>query len=100
MISARPLTFEVSTYQALRGRLLTEWPDIDEETLADSLEGITDLHEMIAVVIRSALVDEALQAGLRFRPDDMNERLARPELSAVKERHPTLQAMTAVGHDT
>ena len=38
MISARPLAVEVSTYQALRGRLLKEWPEIDEETLADWLE--------------------------------------------------------------
>ena len=75
MISARPLALEVSTYQALRERLLSEYPQIDEETLADSLEGITDLHGMIAAVIRSALVDEALHAGLRCRLDDMKERL-------------------------
>ena len=34
---------------------------------------------MIAAVIRSALVDEALQAGLRYRLDDMRERLSRLE---------------------
>ena len=85
MISARPLAVEVSTYQALRGRLLNEWPELDEETLANSLEGITDLHEMIAAVIRSALVDEALHAGLRFRLDDMRERLSRLELRASQE---------------
>ena len=65
------VTFEVSKYELLRQRLLSEYPTIDEETLADTLEGITDLHEMIAAVIRSALVDEALHAGLRFRLDDM-----------------------------
>ena len=97
MISARPLALEVSTYQALRGRLLTEWPEIDEETLANSLEGITDLHEMIAVVIRSALVDEALHAGLRFRVDDMKERLSRLELRVTKKRQLALEAMTEVG---
>jgi hypothetical protein len=60
------LSFESSRYQSLKQRLLADFPTADEETLLDTLEGITDLHEMIAAVIRSALVDEALHAGLRF----------------------------------
>ena len=42
-------------FGALRDRLLVEVPDIDEETLADTLEGITDLREMLAELVRSAL---------------------------------------------
>src|SRR5262245_5765865 len=97
MVSSRPLALEVSTYQALRERLLSEYPQIDEETLADSLEGITDLHEMIAAVIRSALVDEVLHAGLCLRLADMRERLSRLELRANKKRHLALEAMSEVG---
>ena len=41
---------------------------------------------MIAAVIRSALVDEALHSGLRSRLDDMRERLSRLELRASKKR--------------
>ena len=68
---------EVPKFLLLRQRLLADFPNLDEETLTDTLEGITDLNEMIAAVIRSALVDEVLHAGLRFRLDDMKERLSR-----------------------
>ena len=88
---------ELIRYQATKERLLANWPEIDCETLDDTLEGITDLHEMIAAVIRSALVDEALHAGLRFRVDDMRERLSRLELRASKKRQLALEAMTEVG---
>src|SRR3974377_2196798 len=88
---------EVPKYQLLKQRLLTNYPNLDEETLADTLEGITDLHEMIAAVIRSALVDEALHAGLHFRLDDMKERLSRLELRDTKKRQLALEAMSEVG---
>jgi hypothetical protein len=91
------LNVHARLYGRLKDRLLQEFPALDEETLADTLEGITDLHEMIAAVIRSALVDEALHAGLRFRVDDMRERLSRLELRASKKRQLALEAMTEVG---
>jgi hypothetical protein len=61
------------------------------------LEGITDLYEMIAAVVRSALVDEALHSGLRSRLDDMKERLSRLELRASKKRELALHAMNEAG---
>ena len=88
---------ELISYRGTKGRLLAAWPEIDCETLRDTLEGITDLHEIIAAVIRSALVDEALQAGLRFRIDDMKQRLSRLEERATKKRQLALDAMTEVG---
>ena len=88
---------ELLRYRALRKRLLEEFPVLDNETIRDTLEGITDLHEMIAAVIRSALVDEALHAGLRTRVNDMRERLSRLELRASKKRELALEAMTEVG---
>ena len=96
-MSCGGVRIEVSKYQLLKQRLLSEYPTIDEASLADTLEGITDLHEMIAAVIRSALVDEALHSGLRSRLDDMRERLSRLELRASKKRELALEAMTEVG---
>ena len=92
-----PLPVESFRYQQLKQRLLTDFPTVDEETLTDTLEGITDLHEMIAAVIRSALVDEALQAGLRTRLEDMKERLTRLEERGAKKRQLALDAMNEVG---
>ena len=57
---------------------------------------ITDLHEMIAAVIRSALVDEALQVGLRTRLEEMRQRLARLEERGAKKRQLALEAMCEV----
>ena len=52
---------------------------------------------MLAAVIRSALVDEALQSGLRGRLDEMKGRLARLEERSRKKRELALEAMTEVG---
>jgi len=84
---------EASRYNLLKERLLVLYPDFDQETLLDTLEGITNLHEMIAAVIRSALVDEALQAGLRTRIEDMRQRLARLTERGLKKRQMALEAM-------
>jgi hypothetical protein len=81
----------------LKERLTAAYADIDDETLADTLEGITDLHEIIAAIIRSALVDEALHGGLRSRLEDMKTRLARLEERGAKKRQLALDAMSEVG---
>ena len=88
---------EIPKYLLLKQRLLADYDDLDEETLADTLEGITDLQEMIAAVIRSALVDEALQAGLRSRLEEMRQRLARLEERGSRKRQLALDAMCDAG---
>ena len=82
----------------LRQRLLTPAiPILMKRPFATLLKGITNLPEMIAAVIRSALVDEALQAGLRTRLEDMRQRLARLEERGAKKRQLALEAMCEVG---
>ena len=96
-MNALPLKSELQLYHRLREWLLEYLPEVDDETIRDTLEGITDLQEMIAAVIRSALVDEALQAGLRGRLDDMKARLSRLEVRASKKRELALHAMSEAG---
>ena len=92
-----PLKVETIRHQRLKERLLSEYPEIDADTLRDTLEGITDVHEMIAAVIRSALVDEALLAGLRTRIEDMRQRLTRLAERGLRKRHLALEAMNEAG---
>jgi hypothetical protein len=96
-MNALPLKSELELYHRLREWLLEYLPEVDDETIRDTLEGITDLQEMIAAVIRSALVDEALQGGLRGRLDDMKARLSRLEVRASKKRELALHAMSEAG---
>ena len=94
------LNHQVLLYQILRARLGEEFPDLDDDTMRDTLEEITDLREIIAAIIRSALVDEALQAGLRSRLEDMKQRLSRLDERGTKKRRLALEAMSEVGLTT
>jgi hypothetical protein len=78
---------ELTHYEYLRGQVQRDFPDVDQDTISDTLAGMTDLPEMIAAVLRSALVDLALARGLRGRLAEMQERLARLEDGAHKKRH-------------
>ena len=83
------LSFSAIHYSAVRDRIRSQDPDIDEQTLADTVEGLTDLHEILTAILRAALEDEALATGLKGRIAEMEGRLERlqgPGLQAAPDR--------------
>jgi len=80
------LEFSAITYRAIRERIRTEDPQIDEQTLADTVEGLTEVHDIVAAIVRAALADEALAQGLKGRIAEMQERLGRLQDCAEKRR--------------
>jgi Siphovirus Gp157 len=80
------LEFASIAYRTIRDRLRTEDPQIDEQTLADTVEGLTDLHEILMAVIRAALADQALATGLEGRIGEMQARRDRLQDRATKRR--------------
>ncbi len=80
------LFHELTHHQYLRERLEADFPDADEECLRDTLEGLTNLTDMLAEVLRSALENQAFGSALRSRIGDMQARLSRIEERARKKR--------------
>ncbi len=87
------LQTELSHHDYLLDRLRKDFPDADEETLADTADGETNLTDMLGVVLRSMLDDKAFAAALRDRKADMQDRLERLDHRVEKKRALVIEVM-------
>ena len=88
-----PISRALNEHELFLEQLRKEFPAEDEKSLADTLEGETNLTEVIAGTLRSATVDAALARGLKKRIDEMRVRLERFEASEDRKRTLCLDAM-------
>jgi hypothetical protein len=90
------VNFAAITYRELKQRLQAEEPQIDDQTLADTVEGLSDLPEILTAILRAALTDEALATGLKTRVAEMEGRLTRLQERARKRRQIVKDTMVGV----
>ncbi len=83
---SQPVLHQLTHHRYLRERLEAAFPDADEETLMDTLEGMTSLTDSLAELLRSSQEDQSLASALRGRMSDMQERCGRFEDRARKKR--------------
>ena len=97
MHSKELLRSELNQYQILADQLKRDYGDIDDETLRDTLEGLSELPDVIKEIVRSSLDDEAFVSALKIRLSEMQSRLDRFKTRAEKKRELAAWAMGAAG---
>ena len=80
------LSHELARFGALRRQLSAACEEIEDEELIAAIAPMTRLPKMLAEIVRSALLDEALIAGLKLRLAEMKERQGRLEARAHRKR--------------
>lgn len=95
MTGAHALKVEEARYIRLRDELLSRYPELveDEETLRDTLEGLSDIREMILAVWRAAEERKLMAEALKARIEQMQARRKRLEAGAEKMRDICLDVM-------
>jgi hypothetical protein len=91
------LSHSLAVYEWIRDYVRREFPDANDQTLSDTIEGLSELPGILATLLRSHLDDLAILAALRTRLLDMQERFARIEYRADKKRALVTSVMERAG---
>jgi hypothetical protein len=85
------------SWKRLREGLLRDHPDIDEETLSDTLDGITGAKDLVASLIRDSNEDAAQAHGLGEYIASLESRKARLIDRAAKRKAAALSLLQEMG---
>jgi len=87
----------VAEWQRIREAILITCPDIDAETLTDTLDGEAAALDAVAYLIRQAREDDAQADAVASMIADMRVRMARHEHRSDTRRKAALALMRAIG---
>jgi hypothetical protein len=93
------LAYEQRRYVALCEWVRANDPEIDERTLANTVEGLSDYTDALATIVRGALDDEDIVEAIKRRIAVMADRLKRFEDRAEKRRAIVREQMIEAGLD-
>lgn len=90
-----PLEAAKTTFIVIRTKLLEQMPELadDPECLLDTLEGLTDLQDQLAALVRSAVNDEMLADGIHEYQAKLADRKAVLAARAQRKRRIALSFM-------
>jgi hypothetical protein len=88
---------ELRVYEEIKGRLLADNPDLDEQTLLDTLEGESNLQERIVGICRAAREADAQATVCGLIMDDLGARQKRHKARSERLRGLALWAMQEAG---
>lgn len=87
----------VNHYSAMKARLLEAFDDIDDETLADTLEGCTDFKDLIGAMAEQAERDALMSHLLKERIGELSKRKSRFDARSDAVRKEIQRGMEEAG---
>lgn len=90
------LPYLLSQWQGIRDQLLADFPDIDAETLADTLDGETGALDAVASLIRRSREDEASADAVRVLAKQYQERASRLDARSRAGKNAATKLMQAL----
>lgn len=84
-------------WRRTREALLRDFPDIDAETLRDTIDGETGALDLVADLIRSAEEDKAMVAGIKDYITALTKRKDRLADRAAKRKAAAVALMQEIG---
>lgn len=75
-VTTHALVSAAAQREYLREQLLVQFPELaeDDQALVDTLDGLSDLDQMLVAVMRSTEDDSMMVAGIKARVEELTER--------------------------